>query len=64
MTFQTHAHRKNHGKTISKGPNNLGQLQLGSLPKSNLTSARLNCAPQNRQCHQILTVYFSSSRFR
>ena len=34
----------------------------GRLPKFYFTSARLNCIPQNRQCHQIMTFYFSSSR--
>ena len=55
---------KKRGKTFWKGPNksnNLGQL-TGRLPKFYFTSERLNCIPQNRQCHQILTMYFSSSR--
>ena len=34
----------------------------GRLPKFYFTSASLNCVRQNRQCHQIMTIYFSSSR--
>ena len=34
----------------------------GRLPKFYYTSARLYFLPQNRQCHQIMTIYFSSSR--
>ena len=54
----THTHRE---KTFWKGPNNLGHL-IGRLPKFYFTSARLNCIPQNRHGHQIMTICFSNSR--
>ena len=50
MTFQIRTHRKNVAKQFWKGPT------------FEFISARLNCIPQNRQCHQIITMYLSVYR--